>query len=347
MKCFIEKSIYLFLSAAAVMLCACSHHGKPAGSQQSLADALVDSLRLAGDSVIVERFDRKVAEFPSMSDSARLIFYDEYAPVIDVMKSVMREDNRGRMLLSLATSATMHAFGPDVESRLGPMDSVERSMTMLKHNWHLMIPEIAFPARIFGVVTSYYQSIVCADSVLLIALNHYLGPDYEGYRGFPDYQKALKVTRRIPIDVASALIYINKPYVSKRNSTALSAMAYEGAVASALVRLGVAESVFDYLGYTSQQQAWVEENEPRIWKKLADGNMFFTTDSRTASLLVDPTPATRIVNMAAPGRLGVYIGYKIVEAYKAKNPEASIARTLSPEFYMSESLLPDAGYSPR
>lgn len=347
MKRILGKVSFFLLPALLALSCGCERREKNNLSSDFSTDSLVDSLRQAGDSVSIERFDRMVAGFPSMPDSVRAAFYDGYAPVIDVMKALMRDDNRGRMLLTLSLSATMKAFGPDVESGFGETDSLERVLTLLKHNWGAQLPEIPFPARFFGVISSYYQSIVGTDSVMLIALNHYLGPDYEGYDGFPDYQKALKVKQRIPVDAATAWIYMKKPYVARRASTALGAMAYEGAVASAAVRLGVTSSIFDYLGYSPDQQEWVRENEPRIWKKLSDENMFFTTDSRIASLLVDASPGTKIINMAAPGRLGVYIGYKIVEAYKDRNPGTSIYRTLSPEFYTSDTLLPDAGYSPR
>ncbi len=39
------------------------------------------------------------------------------------------------------------------------------------------------------------------DTVVIVALNHYLGSDYEGYASFPDHLRRLKSAERLPLDV--------------------------------------------------------------------------------------------------------------------------------------------------
>lgn len=209
-----------------------------------------------------------------------------------------------------------------------------------------LLPSLPFPSRIFGIVTPYSQSVVIADTVLLLGLNHYLGADYKGYEGFDDYRRRLKVPSRITYDVAEAVIRTHHPFEPQGTPTALSRMAYEGAVAMAVSRVVPGATPAKALTYGDDEMAWLTANEANIWRRLVDADLLFSVDPIVAERLVAPSPRTVIVNAEAPGRTGRFVGYRMIESYMRSHPEASLESLLSPAFYSSRSMLVDAGYKP-
>ena len=67
-------------------------------------------------------------------------------------------------------------------------------------------PDIT-PPEIYSAVITYNQSIILADTVMLLGLNHYLGCDYEGYKHLDGYRRATKTAAaRLPYDIAESII---------------------------------------------------------------------------------------------------------------------------------------------
>ena len=54
--------------------------------------------------------------------------------------------------------------------------------------------------------------------------------------------------------------------------------------------------------------------------------------------------AIRDMGTQWPGRVGRFIGYRIVQAYLTRHPETKLNELLSPTFYTSSMTLPDSGY---
>lgn len=100
------------------------------------------------------------------------------------------------------------------------------------------------------------------------------------------------------------------------------------------------------MGYDDGQMKWVRDNEPQVWDAMITRALLYSVDPMDAERLVALSPSTSVVHPMSPGRLGRYIGYRIVDSYVEKHPGVSLEWLLSPEFYMSRSSLIDAGYTP-
>ncbi len=331
MKCRISN--LLAVVCAVSLMTACGGNG-------AAGNYAADSSRI----MEIERFDRAVAVYPSLPESGRDSLTVRFRPVIDVMGALMRLSDADSIMLQLASSQVASVFGPDVESRLPDLRQSETAIGNMRYLVEKGGFDIAFPKRIFGILTPYEQSVVLADTIMIVGLNHYLGADYEGYKSFGDYRSRLKTVGRLPYDLAEALIYTSYPYRSDAASTAVSRMIYEGAVVAAVMRIMPNADLADALGYTSDQMKWVAENEARIWRKMVEDNMLFATDRNVAEKLVAPAPYTSLLAQESPGRVGRYMGYRIVEAYISSHPEAEIVSLLSPSFYQSQNALVDSGY---
>ncbi|MDE6417316.1 MAG: hypothetical protein K2K68_09885 [Duncaniella sp.] len=200
------------------------------------------------------------------------------------------------------------------------------------------------PALAATVVSPYNQSVVTADSIVYIALNHYLGAHHDFYAYFPYYQRQLKDPSRIGIDVAEAVVSERYPYdPQSKYPTALSRMAAEGAVVEAVMQLtGATER--EVLGYSPEEYSWLEENERPAWESMLTRELVFSTDPAVTETLVRPNSVTSLLHPDAPGRAGRFIGHRIVKSYLSKHPSATLSDLLSPDFYNDPKLLEKAEY---
>lgn len=295
----------------------------------------------------IVRLDSIVADFGLMTEAQRVDALEENKLAMSDYLFIMgyRDGDLSAAVDSLSRSAAFRIFYPDVVTRIGSLDSVVyvlgRFDKMLSENFPGMTP-----CRFYGVVSPFRQSVMTVDSMVYIALNHYLGADYEGYEGIDRYARRLKTRQRLPIDVAEAVVSINDPYEAAESATAAQRMLYDGAVMYAVDKLlgGVDTAVL--MGYDDNQMAWARQNEAASWRKIVSDGLLFSTDPLDADRLCSPAPATSAISPYAPGRMGRYLGYRIVKSYVANNGDVSLPALLSPEFYNGDLTLVNAKYDP-
>lgn len=202
------------------------------------------------------------------------------------------------------------------------------------------------PRRYAAVVWGRMESMMFVDSVMLIALNHYLGAEYDGYSHFPLYMRLTKEPRLLPYDIAEALIATDYPY-NNPEGTLLQRMLYEGALTAAkLQSVGSEANLADALGYRPEQMQFITDNEKELWRRIVADGLLYDTSTTTIDRLIAPAPNVSMLDPRCPGRLGRYLGYRIVENFCRKNPEATLPYLLSSQFYTNPDILAQSDYNP-
>lgn len=286
--------------------------------------------------VKIERLDFSGSEFKRNHDGV----IDSFAPILDIMMQIKDYDSRREAYEEYFKSPAVAAFSPDMHLIDSQIEGLEITLGELKRNIEWQLPEVTFPKRVFGFITPYNQSVVLADTVAIIGLNHYLGASYEGYRGRPDFNPFLKNAERMPVDVAEALVASAYPYNGGDNSTVLSRMIYEGALLYAVKALLPNVSDGWVIGYDLKQMEEARDNEARVWQMLVERDVLFTTD---VSLAVGSSYGGN-----APKCIERYIGLQIVRSYVRNfNSDIELSELLSPEFYCSMQVLKNSSYSPK
>ena len=260
------------------------------------------------------------------------------------MRTVSEEPLTPELVEAWMSSQAVSVFTPDVDSVFTDTAYVARSLGGILANAESQ--GLALPRRLYAtVVYGRPESVLFVDSVMLVALNHYLGADYPGYSHWPVYMRLGKTPQALPYDLAEALVATSYPYsLEGGDATALSRMIYEGVLTHAKMSLVPDGSLGDALGYTDAQMRWLEENEGSIWRSIIHRQLLYDTSESTADRLVAPSPEVSVVEPAAPGRVGRYIGSRIVSAYLADHPDATLPQMLSPEFYKGNSVLINSQY---
>lgn len=166
----------------------------------------------------------------------------------------------------------------------------------------------------------YRDKIVIADSLLIIALDTYLGDKHYFYDGIQQYiTKNLKPSQVMP-DIVDE--YGQQLVSQPTSSSLLSQMIYFGKILY-LKDLLIPESTdYDKIGYTETELLWVHENEIEMWRYFIEKELLFSTKPKLLAQFINPAPFSKFyleIDNESPGRIGRYIGWQIVRAYAEKN----------------------------
>ncbi len=298
------------------------------------------------DSIHVADVYRIMYDYGRADSSARAgLIGADTAETMAFMKVVAESPVTQERIQGWSWSLPVLIFTPAVDSVYNNTESLSTAIGNVLARMRqqgINLPERRYAAVVWG----RYESVMFVDSVMLVAMNHYLGAEYDGYSHFPLYMRLVKEPKLMPYDIAEALVATEMPYEGGDNATALSRMIYEGALTVAKIRAVDGGNHQDALGYRPEQLRFLETEEANLWRSLVSQGLLYDTSRTTVRKLVDPAPNTSLLDNRCPGRAGRYIGFRIVEAYLDKHPEATLPFLLSPEFYNSSSVLEQAHYEP-
>lgn len=292
----------------------------------------------------ISRLDRVVYDYPNLSDEERRnadsMMSNGVSAVLTMLNMGHPDDSA---YIKYVHSDAVKMFSPEVERCFEDITDLEQQLGCVKANIEKELPQVKFH-DIYAIVSPYRQSIYITDSTLLLSLNHYLGKNHKVYDGFDEYIKKTKEVGNIPYDVVEALIGSFYSYEPQGNDIVLAKMLYAGAIAKTKMLIVPNASLAKVLGYDDDELEWLEDNEQSLWNSLVSKELLYSSDYLDIERLLFPSPRTTILNVDAPGRVGRYLGYKIVEAYLKKNPNTTLQQLFTPEFYQSTQSLIESGY---
>ncbi len=279
---------------------------------------------------------------PTLRDSVFVV----YEPEFKAFMKTVSDDSLSEVLVSAwSASLPVEIFTPAVDSVYPSVEDIEWLLGNILGR--ASDAGIEFPRRRYAaVVYGRPESILFVDSVMLIALNHYLGVDYPGYSHWPVYRRLSKTPQNLPYDIAEALVATSYPYTAEgEDATLLSGMLYQGALVAAKMELvGSEANLAEALGYSTAELERLEGMESEIWRTIVGEKMLYDTSESMADRMLSTAPAVRVSGNMWPPRVGRFIGYKIIKAYQEKHPDTPLEELLAPDFYLSPSALADAGY---
>ena len=204
-------------------------------------------------------------------------------------------------------------------------------------------PETDVP-DIYLFISGFNASIYFGEDMIGIGADMYLGSDYEYYnRVVYDYQKLTMRKECIPVDVVSAFLFRTLPYTS-RQSRLLEQMIYRGKIMYLTAQIFDNLEPWEVMGWTKEQWDWCVKNERAIWHLVMDKRDLFKTESIVLTGYLNDGPFTSEVSQDAPGRLGIWLGWRIAQSYMEHNEEVSLQELMAePD---AQKILEESYYKP-
>ncbi|MDR2690970.1 MAG: gliding motility protein GldB [Dysgonamonadaceae bacterium] len=204
-------------------------------------------------------------------------------------------------------------------------------------------PEIKRP-QVYLHVSGLSQNVIVSDNILSLSADKYLGADYPLYRRFfYDYQRRLMSPDRMAPDYLLGFMMANLPFRGKAD-VLLDRMLYEGKLRYILSLLLPRRQVWEYVGYSEAQYTWCADNQKRIWTTILENQHLFAENYMTTDLYLKDAPHTSLLPAESPGRVGVWLGYRIIASYMAQNPDTGFRELMELTDY--QDLLKRSKYKP-
>lgn len=261
--------------------------------------------------VIVDRFDQKFAKANLENLSTLKLEYPHLFP----------EQFHDSVWIARIKDTIQQELSLEVNKAFPNFNTQEEELHSLFQHVKYYFPDFITPKII--TVTSdvdYRNSIIYADSLVLIGLDNYLGEDHHFYEGISKYIKKNFTENQLVVDVASEITERIVP--RNKNRTFLSHIIYYGKELYLKDKLIPFKTDAEKIGYRNDEFEWAIANESEIWRFFVEKDLLFSTDSKLLERFVLPSPFSKFyleLDNESPGQLGQYIGWQIVRAYMNNN----------------------------
>ncbi len=208
-------------------------------------------------------------------------------------------------------------------------------------------PNKQVPEKVISHISAFGPAAVTYDqSILGINLDLHLGSDFPLYPidVFPKYMRARLTPDYLSSNAIQALLkahFENKPPKKRL----IDQMIYEGKILylTDLLLPDVPDSI--KIGYTQAELAWCEASENGIWSFLVENELLYSTKQKEIFLYTSEAPTTKGLPTEAPGRIPIWVGWKIVKEFMDNNPDISPAQLM--QITNAQEILKKARYKPR
>ncbi|WP_199913382.1 gliding motility lipoprotein GldB [Flagellimonas amoyensis] len=283
----------------------------------------------------ISRFDREFAQatqegIPQLKKKYPYFFPEQFPDSIWVAK---------------LSDTLQIELSEEVEKTFGDFEEEAGELESLFQHIKYYFPEFEVPKVV--TLTSdvrYEDRVILTDTLLLIGLDNYLGPDHYFYGGIQRYISAGLDKQFLVSDVASA--FSKRVLAYPRNRTFLSRMVHYGKELYIKDRLLPHSTDAQKIGYTQEEMDWAITNEEEMWKYFVERDLLYSTDSQLDRKFLDPAPFSKFgleLDNESPGRLGRYMGWQIVRAFVEKN-EVGFRQLLD---MPADEILKKSNYKPR
>ena len=321
-----KKLVYIIVCALALAGC------KKEESKRSYWDA-----EMAPQQVEIVRFDQTLlgVQEESVAEDVRNLYarYPEFMPLwVENILGIPSQDTTFlEQQLPLFLNDTIYGFkqtNAREKEMFADISDLQRSVNKAFTRIKWLYPELETPT-LYLFISGFQTPIYMEDGLIGIGADMYLGSDYEYYnRVVYEYQKITMRKECIPVDVVSAYLFRNIDFTSTQ-SRLLEQMIYRGKIMYLTAQIFDELPGYEVMGWKKEQWDWSVSNEQAIWHHMMDQRALYKQETIVISSYLNDAPFTSEVSQESPGRLGIWIGWRIVESYMENNPEVTLQELMA------------------
>ena len=180
---------------------------------------------------------------------------------------------------------------------------------------------------------------------LVISLQMFLGKDYQAYNPefYPDYLRRRFAPQYIVPNCLRAVA--GEVYRDTAEGASLIEQMIEKGKQWWLLKKFLPDTPDSLItGYTAQQTADLAREEGNVWGSITQNENLFSVDPNTVQTYIGEAPFTRTLPQGAPGNIGPWIGWRIVNKFEAGHPKASVQEILRTT---AKKIFEEAKYRPK
>jgi len=255
------------------------------------------------------------------------------------------DQNITRLKSYLQDSILIELYNTTVK-KYPKVSSIEKDLSQAFRYYKHYFPSKKTP-KIFSYVSGidFRYPIQYYDSVIIIALDMYLGNDFAPYTQLriPKYKCRTFTPEHI---LADCFLTIGEQAIpnEKAGASFLDKILHQGKIlyfTDAMLPF-VEDSI--KIKYSTSQIEWCNNNEKTIWTYLIENDLLFSTDYSLTRKLLSDGPFTSDFGTNSAPRIGEWVGWQIIRSYMDKNPNTNLQKLINNT--NSQIILQQSGYKP-
>jgi len=233
------------------------------------------------------------------------------------------------------------------QKEFSDLSQLEKQLSSALTYFKFYFPDKKIP-KVYTYVCGmdFENPVIYADSLLLIALDMYLGADYPLYTGLglPMFMRRTMNKDFIVRDCMKAMaeFYL---YTDMKDAACLDFMVYEGKKQYFIDAMMPAVSDTIKFKYTKNQLDWCNENESKIWAYFIDNKLLYSKDDNAFRKFFTDGPFTTPFSKSSPPRTGSWLGWRIVTEYMKRDKNISFKKLF--ENTNAQQILTQSNYKPQ
>ena len=200
--------------------------------------------------------------------------------------------------------------------------------------------------KIQTLVSGFQTDLMVDDRVIVIGLDFYIGKGAKYKPQLYDY-----LLRRYTKDFIVPSVMLLYGIDTKINRTSLSdktvladMIAYGKAYYFAKRMLPcVPDSIL--MGYKTDEMKGSRDNEEKIYIRLVENEVLYSTSHKIKEKYISERPKTLEIGEKCPGRIGTWIGWRMVETYAEKFPDKTLPQIM--ELAEPSTIFKESKYRPK
>lgn len=219
-----------------------------------------------------------------------------------------------------------------VKSEFAEIESIERELEQIFKQLKLHYPEVETPqVYVYSSgLSEIYDPVVYSvnQKKMFIALDAFLGEKELLYSemGTPKYIKKTMdksyLSAKVAFAIAEQLVPINI-----EGYQFIDQLVYQGKLMNVVDALLPKTEDHIKMAYSQDELNWCQENEYFIWNYFVKNQLLFSHDNGLQERFINLAPFSKFYNSydkKSPGSVGVWLGWKMVRKYMARNPKISL-----------------------
>lgn len=305
----------------------------------------------------IERFDQTFFTadtnnlYPSLQ-AIRLkdtLFFDFYT--MNIMRFGFISDSITPTMLDLNhffTNPYVLGLYDTVQTKYPDVKDLESELNEAFKHYKYYFPEKGLP-KIKTIISEFgYNAVALDTNYIAIALDMYLGKNYMYYGSF-DFPFYIIERFEPEFIVPNVMeVWYNAYYAPNElaeTDALIHAMIEKGKKLYFLECMQPEKEKHLLIGYNKDQLKWCENSEGDIWKFYNEHDLFYTKNYMEHTRHIGEGPSTAGMPAEAPGNVGSWVGWQIVNQYMANmGTDVSLKELLATE---PATILAKSAYKPK
>lgn len=329
------KSLYLLIVLLAIAA-SCKQRLQPC----ELSDEILQQpLQLE-----IERMEKELFEASSTEEILAILEENELFTQQYLQADLY--DNREELaaeLLQVNSDTAMQELYGEVMIHFEDIADIEKELENALKYVRYYFPEFEVPT-IYTFVSGFNSDLFMSEEIIVIGLDYFLPADHRFQP--PDLPQYIVSRYQKEYIVPTVMVALSTRFneTDMNDNTLLAEMIYYGKSYHFVKSMMPCTSDELIIGYSTEDIQLSYANEEVIWAHFIENELLFETNPFEIRKYTGEAPFTDPISTEAPGRLGRWIGWNIVDDYRDSN-------SLSINEVMQEAdadiIFRQSGYRPR